>query len=163
MRGDEPNLHGKIDENAAQAVSPEKQEEMKLMNKLASSGGLPAKGPSSFLQKRLQHRKFFDSGDYAMDKAKKGGGGAATTPSRGGAAPTTIVEGGSLSVVVADEHMELRSPSPVESDAPSTGLEIPRPETVPQRKSSIIYPSAHSKLSPQPHLHHASSDAQETL
>lgn len=101
-------------------MSPEKQEEMKLMNKLASSGGLPAKGPSSFLQKRLQHRvcrialfyyhssflqKFFDSGDYAMDKAKKGG--TATIPARGGNATvpssTAAVDNRSLSVVVAGE------------------------------------------------------------
>ncbi|VDN42876.1 unnamed protein product [Gongylonema pulchrum] len=37
-------------------------------------------------------------------------------------------------------------------------LPIPRPDTVPQRKSSIIFPSVHSKLSPQPHIHHSSHD-----
>nr|CAD2152756.1 unnamed protein product [Meloidogyne enterolobii] len=37
-------------------------------------------------------------------------------------------------------------------------LQIPRPDTVPQRKSSILHPSAHSKLSPQPHIHHEHTD-----
>lgn len=37
-------------------------------------------------------------------------------------------------------------------------LPIPRPDTVPQRKSSIIYPSVHSKLSPIPHIHHSAHD-----
>jgi hypothetical protein len=36
--------------------------------------------------------------------------------------------------------------------------QIPRPDTVPQRKSSILHPSAHSKLSPQPHIHHEHPD-----
>uniref|UniRef100_A0A914V1Y3 cAMP-regulated phosphoprotein 19 n=1 Tax=Plectus sambesii TaxID=2011161 RepID=A0A914V1Y3_9BILA len=160
------------------AVSPEKQEEMKLMNKLASKGGLPAKGPSSFLQKRLQQRKFFDSGDYAMDKAKnkgvKGPGALARgpPPAPSAAAAATIAAAAAapdtpaaavLNVVVtgaAPDSPTMPTPpstvdqsSAAESASP-TGLEIPRPETVPQRKSSIIYPSAHSKLSPQPHLHH---------
>jgi hypothetical protein len=32
-------------------------------------------------------------------------------------------------------------------------LQIPRPDTVPQRKSSILHPSVHSKLSPTPLIH----------
>lgn len=37
-------------------------------------------------------------------------------------------------------------------------LQIPRPDTVPQRKASILHPSVHSKLSPQPHIHHEYND-----
>ncbi len=37
-------------------VSLEKQEEMKLMSKLAAHGKLPAKPQSAFLQKRLHQR-----------------------------------------------------------------------------------------------------------
>lgn len=37
-------------------------------------------------------------------------------------------------------------------------LQIPRPDTVPQRKASILHPSVHSKLSPQPHIHHDKND-----
>ncbi|KHN88146.1 hypothetical protein Tcan_18736 [Toxocara canis] len=41
------------------------------MNKLAANGRLPPKPQTSFLQKKLQQqRKFFDSGDYAMNKDK---------------------------------------------------------------------------------------------
>lgn len=44
-------------ENLAQdAVSMEKQQEMLLMNKLASGGRLPPKTQSNFLQKKLQQR-----------------------------------------------------------------------------------------------------------
>lgn len=44
-------------ENLAEdAVSVEKQQEMLLMNKLASGGRLPPKTQSSFLQKKLQQR-----------------------------------------------------------------------------------------------------------
>ena len=41
--------------------------------------------------------------------------------------------------------------------AASASLEIPRPNTVPHRKSSIFEPSVNSKLSPQPlqHMHPA--------
>uniref|UniRef100_A0AC34F4Y6 cAMP-regulated phosphoprotein 19 n=1 Tax=Panagrolaimus sp. ES5 TaxID=591445 RepID=A0AC34F4Y6_9BILA len=51
----------------------EKQQEMILINKLQSQGKNPPKSQSTFLQKKLQQRKFFDSGDYAMnqDKEKK--------------------------------------------------------------------------------------------
>ncbi|VDO65254.1 unnamed protein product [Onchocerca flexuosa] len=45
--------------------------------------------------------------------------------------------------------------SPIMRDA---SLLIPRPDTVPQRKSSILYPSVHSKLSPQPYIHHSTHD-----
>ncbi|VDL73528.1 unnamed protein product [Nippostrongylus brasiliensis] len=31
---------------------------------------------------------------------------------------------------------------------------IPRPDTVPQRKASIINPAVHCKLSPMPHVQH---------
>lgn len=41
---------------AAAAVSVEKQQELLLMNKLASGGRLPPKTQSSFLQKKLQQR-----------------------------------------------------------------------------------------------------------
>uniref|UniRef100_A0A914GUA4 Uncharacterized protein n=1 Tax=Globodera rostochiensis TaxID=31243 RepID=A0A914GUA4_GLORO len=57
-------------EATAEAVSVEKQQEIQLMNKLASTGKLPPKSASNFLQKKLQQRKFFDSGDYNMNKNK---------------------------------------------------------------------------------------------
>lgn len=112
-------------------------------------------------------QKFFDSGDYAMAKAKGGklpvAGAAAkpqdvqTVPKPANPMLNVVVgeasggregaSGGQCSAIVADE----------DEDDVLTGCEIPRPETVPQRKSSIIYPSAASKLSPQPlHLHHDS-------
>jgi hypothetical protein len=56
MRGDIPKA-GNIAAGAqAEAVSLEKQQELLLMNKLASSGKLPPKSASNFLQKRLQQR-----------------------------------------------------------------------------------------------------------
>jgi hypothetical protein len=49
------------------------------------------------------------------------------------------------------------SPDKTESDE-EEHLEIPKPETVPKRKASILHPSVHSKLSPQPLFHHEHSD-----
>uniref|UniRef100_A0A0M3HNQ0 cAMP regulated phosphoprotein 19 n=1 Tax=Ascaris lumbricoides TaxID=6252 RepID=A0A0M3HNQ0_ASCLU len=120
---------------AAEGLSVEKQQEQLLMNKLASNGRLPAKPQSAFLQRKLQQqRKFFDSGDYAMNKDKAKHPPPGPLPS---ASETAL----NVDVPMADES-----------------LQIPRPDTVPQRKASIIYPSVHSKLSPQPHVHHSSHD-----
>lgn len=52
---------------------------------------------------------------------------------------------------------EATSPSALSADGGSDEeehLQIPRPNNVPQRKASILHPSVHSKLSPQPHIHH---------
>ncbi|GMR54105.1 hypothetical protein PMAYCL1PPCAC_24300 [Pristionchus mayeri] len=57
-----------LPEDLQDGLSAEKQQEQLLMNKLAAAGKLPARPASNFLQKKLQQRKFFDSGDYAMDK-----------------------------------------------------------------------------------------------
>ena len=48
--------------------------------------------------------------------------------------------------------------SPTSDDEEEEHLQIPRPDTVPQRKASILHPSAHSKLSPQPLIHHEHSE-----
>jgi hypothetical protein len=48
--------------------------------------------------------------------------------------------------------------SPTSDDDEEEHLQIPRPDTVPQRKASILHPSAHSKLSPQPLIHHEHTD-----
>lgn len=52
------------------------------------------------------------------------------------------------------------SPDKTESDDEESHLEIPRPDTVPKRKASILHPSVHSKLSPQPLFHHEHNDEQ---
>lgn len=53
MRGD---VRDPKAEAPAEAVSVEKQQEILLMNKLASSGKLPPKSASNFIQKKLQQR-----------------------------------------------------------------------------------------------------------
>uniref|UniRef100_A0A0N5ANK1 Regulator of atp-sensitive k+ channels alpha-endosulfine/arpp-19 n=1 Tax=Syphacia muris TaxID=451379 RepID=A0A0N5ANK1_9BILA len=136
---------------ATETLSVEKQQEQELMARLASNGRIAPKPKSVFLQKKLQHhRKFFDSGDYAMnkDKAKNPGTAPASSLpihiSAQPAVPTTpVAPATELNVEVAT-HDE--------------SLQIPRPDNVPQRKASIIYPSVHSKLSPQPHIHHEKHD-----
>uniref|UniRef100_A0A914KL35 Uncharacterized protein n=2 Tax=Meloidogyne TaxID=189290 RepID=A0A914KL35_MELIC len=182
MRGDISKADSIPADAQAEAVSVEKQQELLLMNKLASSGKLPPKSAGSFLQKRLQQRKFFDSGDYNMNKDKK-----TTTAVVGQQQPvpaTVVSQAPPISVAVApklaatieenlpkhhqqDELMPtIRPPagsfSGCSMDAGDEDtdehLQIPRPDTVPQRKSSILHPSAHSKLSPQPHIHHEHTD-----
>lgn len=56
--------------------------------------------------------------------------------------------------------MGIASPvSPDKSESDEEGhLEIPKPETVPKRKASILHPSVHSKLSPTPLFHHEHND-----
>lgn len=72
--------------------------------------------------------------------------------------------GVSIPVVVQTEHTatipiitQRIDESPNNSNI-QTDLQIPRPDTVPQRKASILHPSVHSKLSPQPHIHHDKND-----
>lgn len=94
----------------------EKREEEKLKAKYGGApGGPPGRimgGHSSFLQKRLaKGQKYFDSGDYQMAKQKCGGINKAP----------------------------LKTPCPAPGFA--TGEEIPTPESVPIRKTSIIQPS----------------------
>lgn len=90
-------------------------------------------------------QKFFDSGDYAMsqDKEKKH-----ALPPQLVLNKKKEVEGALPTVPVAPA---------IKASDPTTDeehLEIPRPDNVPQRKASILHPSVHSKLSPQPHIHH---------
>lgn len=126
----------------AEALSPEKLEEEKLMKKYP---GAMKKGPNALVQKRLfQGRKFFDSGDYNMAKAK---GQLKPNPMARPEPPQP-----SLSVVV-DAGEGASSESAVPKENPITGNAIPTPDTVPLRKSSIIHPSS-DKLSPQPLVHH---------
>ncbi|VDN01786.1 unnamed protein product [Thelazia callipaeda] len=152
MRGDVQDL--KKTELAAEGFSIEKQQEQLLMNKLATSGRLPSKPQTAFLQKKLQQqRKFFDSGDYAMnkEKTKKPSADIPKTDLQCFHDPNTIPS-------VAEKKL---SDVPLRVEVKPLGDEsllIPRPDTVPQRKSSIIYPSVHSKLSPQPHIHHSFHD-----
>jgi hypothetical protein len=187
MRGDIPKAENIPGDAEIEAVSVEKQQELLLMNKLASSGKLPPKSAGSFLQKRLQQRKFFDSGDYNMNKDKKT---AATNVAAGGGqqqpVPATVVSQAPLTSIAApklaatieepkqqqDELMPtIRPPAGSFSGCSMDGgdsdtedhLQIPRPDTVPQRKSSILHPSAHSKLSPQPHIHHEHTDESLSL
>jgi len=131
-------------------ISLEKQEEIKLMSKLAAHGKLPAKPQSSFLQKRLQHRKFFDSGDYAMDKAKK------DMPPTANPLPTADPVNHPM-VEQANVTPSMLNVDVIVEQSSEDNLQIPRPETVPQRKASIINPNVHSKLSPQPLIHHEQS------
>lgn len=141
-----------LPEDLQDGLTAEKQQEQLLMNKLAATGKLPARAASSFLQKKLQQRKFFDSGDYAMDKDRA----KHTDPSKphplavaGGTAPPpqTVV-----AVSAASAAPTAASPEPTEMN--DDGLTIPRPDNVPQRKASIINPNVGCKLSPQPHVHH---------
>lgn len=87
----------------------EKQQENKLMSRYP---GLKAGGGSALLQKRLaKPQKYFDSGDYAMAKAKK--------------APMPV--GTKLPY------------NPIPVVATGTGEEHPTPETVPTRKASLVH------------------------
>ncbi|KAH7723901.1 cAMP-regulated phosphoprotein/endosulfine conserved region containing protein [Aphelenchoides avenae] len=156
MRGEVGDL--KTAENIAQqedAASVEKQQEILLMNKLASGGKLPPKSQGAFLQKKLQQRKFFDSGDYAMsqDKEKK----HALPPAAQLALNNKKKETeGALPTMPVPAAIKAADPT-----ADEEHLEIPRPDNVPQRKASILHPSVHSKLSPQPHIHHEHQQHEE--
>ncbi|KAM3722234.1 cAMP-regulated phosphoprotein [Dirofilaria immitis] len=129
----------------------EKEQEHLLMSKLASNGRLPAKPQSAFLQRKLQQqRKFFDSGDYAMNKQNM------NNPSAN--LPAANLHNVAHRSVSASSVTQREMDVPLKIDVRSESLMIPRPDTVPQRKSSIIYPSVHSKLSPQPYIHHSAHD-----
>ncbi|CAD6197186.1 unnamed protein product [Caenorhabditis auriculariae] len=146
MRGEASDLA--VSQGLAEGgLTPEKQQEQELMGKLAASGKLPARPASSFLQKKLQQRKFFDSGDYAMDKSKAGAGVTGRAhPLAGG--PPTLHEKKPTNI---PSRPNVDQQDQVADDA---NLQIPRPDTVPQRKASIINPSVHCKLSPAPHVQH---------
>uniref|UniRef100_A0A0R3S3Z5 mRNA stability protein n=1 Tax=Elaeophora elaphi TaxID=1147741 RepID=A0A0R3S3Z5_9BILA len=155
MLGGVQNLE-KIEKLADEDFTFEKQQERLLMSKLTANGKLPVKPQSAFLQKKLQQqRKFFDSGDYAMNKQKTNNPSANLLTSH----PHNIAHrSASVSSAVQSEV-----DTPLKIDVSPTirdeSLLIPRPDTVPQRKSSIIYPSVHSKLSPQPYIHHSTHDS----
>ncbi|EGT42773.1 hypothetical protein CAEBREN_02923 [Caenorhabditis brenneri] len=164
MRGEAGELAVSSGEIATGALSPEKQQEQELMGKLAATGKLPARPASSFLQKKLQQRKFFDSGDYAMDKSKAGTGlGSKPHPLAGGGPPPAAPPPAAVQKSPAPATSPSPSASPIsqqtnrpsaERNSDDDNLQIPRPDTVPQRKASIINPSVHCKLSPAPHVQH---------
>uniref|UniRef100_A0A1I7Y6N4 cAMP-regulated phosphoprotein 19 n=1 Tax=Steinernema glaseri TaxID=37863 RepID=A0A1I7Y6N4_9BILA len=162
MRGEaREGLKGELPEDA---LSVEKQQEQLLMNKLAANGRLPAKPATSFLQKRLQQRKFFDSGDYAMDKNKAKAENKPIPPPVEVKVDTKSVPQETVPKPEADKIDVPKTPgAPLSPTAVSPcteeALQIPTPETVPQRKASIIFPSVHSKLSPQPHIHHETPES----
>ncbi|CAG9531298.1 unnamed protein product [Cercopithifilaria johnstoni] len=133
----------------------EKQQEHLLMSKLAAHSKLPVKPQSAFLQKKLQQqRKFFDSGDYAMNKQKTNNPSVNLSNAN---LQNVAHRSNSLSSAMQEVDTPLKiDVSPTIRDE---SLLIPRPDTVPQRKSSIIYPSVHSKLSPQPYIHHSTHDS----
>ncbi|VDK44228.1 unnamed protein product [Anisakis simplex] len=186
MRGEVREDLKEAEQLAAEGLSVEKQQEQLLMNKLAANGRLPAKPQSTFLQKKLQQqrvgrtlvvvdlnenffKKFFDSGDYAMNKDKAKHPLPSAVPnvvsSIASVQPTTHRgQVTALNVDVTTTSATSSSSSAaiqtavLNSATPDESLQIPRPDTVPQRKASIIYPSVHSKLSPQPHIHHSSHD-----
>uniref|UniRef100_A0AC34PXV1 cAMP-regulated phosphoprotein 19 n=1 Tax=Panagrolaimus sp. JU765 TaxID=591449 RepID=A0AC34PXV1_9BILA len=154
-------------------VSVEKQQEMLLMSKLSASGKTPPKSQSSFLAKKLQQRKYFDSGDYAMnqDKEKKqprppallaaSGIPGSKKPELPPALKKQMEEqqtAAAPSKPLSPAKVEAPAGSPSSGDEQEEHLVIPRPDTVPQRKASILHPSAHSKLSPQPLIHHETHD-----
>lgn len=106
---------------AQQKIELERQEEAKLKQKYPTMGGkpgLPGKpaggpgGQSSFLQKRMaKNAKFFDSGDYQMNKQQAKGPG------------------------IPGLKLGLGMPQ-----AGPTGQVIPTPDLVPARKNSTIQP-----------------------
>ncbi|KIH66711.1 cAMP-regulated phosphoprotein/endosulfine region [Ancylostoma duodenale] len=136
-------VSGEMPEDLAEGLSVEKQQEQQLMNKLAAQGRLPARPASSFLQKKLQQRKFFDSGDYAMDKDRS----KQSVPGRIPHPMTTPV----TAVAQVAKAPSVGTQEATSPDA-EANLQIPRPDTVPQRKASIINPAVHCKLSPMPHV-----------
>ncbi|XGW22000.1 hypothetical protein V3C99_004733 [Haemonchus contortus] len=140
-------MGNEVPEDLEEGLSVEKQQEQQLMNKLASQGRLPARPASSFLQKKLQQRKFFDSGDYAMDKDRS----KQVAPS--GRLPHPMAAPTALSTTRPIPKTSCVSGDPTSPDG-ETNLQIPRPDTVPQRKASIINPAVHCKLSPMPHVQH---------
>ncbi|KAI3420281.1 hypothetical protein GPALN_003595 [Globodera pallida] len=167
-------------EATAEAVSVEKQQEILLMNKLASTGKLPPKSASNFLQKKLQQRKFFDSGDYNMNKNKPVPPPMGQPPTAGTTPKLAVPVESELEKkmeevvpIIATHLLPMMRPlagsisggsvDGGDSDDEGGQLQIPRPDTVPQRKSSILHPSAHSKLSPQPHIHHEHTDESLTF
>ncbi|CAI5438932.1 unnamed protein product [Caenorhabditis angaria] len=150
---------------AAAALSPEKQQEQELMGKLAATGKLPARPASSFLQKKLQQRKFFDSGDYAMDKSKAGVGLASKPHPLAGVAQSndqnnqppqqkSPINPTITPIPPQAAPIQTSTNRPSSERVEDDNLQIPRPDTVPQRKASIINPSVHCKLSPAPHVQH---------
>jgi len=175
MRGDVRSGDLKAAEGAEDAASIEKQQELLLINKLAAHGKLPPKSQSNFLQKKLQQRKFFDSGDYAMNqnKEKKQHPPVVVQPNDdqhiASSMPPPISpkftqedagvgEDNRPPVLLATVTSSGLSVDAGDSDSEESHLQIPRPDTVPQRKASILHPSVHSKLSPQPLIHHDYKD-----
>lgn len=117
------NIAPEEGESDSQGLKTEKsQKDIELEQEAELRAKYPAvKGPgtSALLQKRLsQKTKFFDSGDYAMAKAK---GRTAVVGVGGGAA-------------------SCKQPSPVDVNPPdliaTTGEAIPTPETVTHRKTT---------------------------
>ncbi|EJW76059.1 hypothetical protein WUBG_13029 [Wuchereria bancrofti] len=144
----------------------EKQQEHLLMSKLAANGKLPIKPQSTFLQKKLQQQRrenmldiasenSFDSGDYAMNKQKTNNPSANLPVAN----LQSIMQKSASVASSAQEEVDVPLKIDVSTTVRDESLLIPRPDTVPQRKSSNIYPSVHSKLSPQPYIHHSTHDS----
>lgn len=118
----------------------------------------------------MSYQKYFDSGDYNV--AKSQGLKLVVTPQK----PSNPVKQNltvNIGMPVAHEvkFKSVRPTCSVISVAPEgdsdgsvspTGLEIPRPETIPSRKTSLIQPEVGSKLSPLPHLFHSPQPQQLT-
>uniref|UniRef100_A0A183CFU7 mRNA stability protein n=1 Tax=Globodera pallida TaxID=36090 RepID=A0A183CFU7_GLOPA len=136
-------------EATAEAVSVEKQQEILLMNKLASTGKLPPKSASNFLQKKLQQRKFFDSGDYNMNKNKPVPPPMGQPPTAGTTPKLAVPVESELEKkmeevvpIIATHLLPMMRPlagsisggsvDGGDSDDEGGQLQIPRPDTVPQ-------------------------------
>uniref|UniRef100_A0A0N4ZF41 mRNA stability protein n=1 Tax=Parastrongyloides trichosuri TaxID=131310 RepID=A0A0N4ZF41_PARTI len=123
----------------------QKQEEL-LKSHMAESGGIPNKPASKFLQKRLNQRKFFDSGDYNMNKEQEKKAHPRVHPlNQSCNEPVRVLPTNDTTTTNISKELDA-----INED----GLTVPTPENVPQRKSSILFPDVHSKLSPTPHIHH---------
>ncbi|VDM41074.1 unnamed protein product [Toxocara canis] len=117
-------------------TNAEKKQEEILTETLATKGFSSPKAQTVFLQKKLrEHRKFFDSGDYAicMDEKRR-------------SSPNRMVRVSASQAKTEPIHRDFT----IEEEQ----LPIPQPDTVPKHKSSIVHPSMRSRLSPQSHLHH---------
>jgi len=117
------NIMADISEVKDTHVDVEKQQEAQLRSKYPALRAGP--GGSSFLQKRLSKgQKFFDSGDYNMNMAKKKMGPPKGLPPH--------LSGGQANQGPGKVPTQMLPPD-------ATGDQIPTPDTVPLRKTSIAH------------------------
>uniref|UniRef100_A0AC35THH1 Alpha-endosulfine n=1 Tax=Rhabditophanes sp. KR3021 TaxID=114890 RepID=A0AC35THH1_9BILA len=144
-----------------EGLTEEQKQEQLLKEKMSNHGGMPPKPASSFLQKKLLQRKFFDSGDYNMNKEQEkkhlSGNEHPLSQSCNQPLKTTIT----TTIQEPTPQLAHSPKNQNELDAISEdALTVPTPENVPQRKSSILFPDALSKLTPAPpHIHHEQTQA----